>query len=80
MNLKNIIILLVFIFIVSIFSIDNEQFVPYQTLPNSIYKYWRTGSQPLNYYNLPIYRKPYRTPFKYYQSYPYPHRSTYPIL
>ena len=49
-----------------------EDFIPYQTYPKTIYQKWRSGSQPLNYYNYPIYRKPYRTGFVYDQSYPYP--------
>ena len=50
-----------------------ENFVPYISNDGTIYKKWYTGSQPLNYYNYPIYRKPYRNGFKVYQSYPVPH-------
>jgi len=53
-----------------------EDFMSYQTYPNTIYQKWRSGSQPLNYYNYPIYRKPYRQGFVYEQSYPYPHQNS----
>jgi hypothetical protein len=52
-----------------------EQFVPYKKKP---YDEWDTGSTPLNYYTLPIYTPPYRYPFKYYTSYPYPYMRNYP--
>ena len=52
-----------------------EEFIPYQTYQILFIK-WNTGSQPLNYYNYPIYRKPYRTGFVYDQSYPYPHKNS----
>lgn len=32
-----------------------------------------SGSDPLYFYNYDKYRKPYRWPFRYYSSYPYPH-------
>ncbi len=32
-----------------------------------------TGSDPLTFYQYPIYRKPYEYPYQYYSSYPYPH-------
>lgn len=56
-------------------NVDLETFVPYQKKP---YKEWSTGSTPLSYYTLPIYKKPYRYPFKYETSYPYPYRRYYP--
>ena len=34
-----------------------------------------SGSDPLYFYHYNRYRKPYRWPFKYYSSYPYPHMS-----
>lgn len=69
-------ILILTIFLIIIISLKNfikEDFTTYQTYPNTIYQKLRTGSQPLNYYNYPIYRKPYRQGFVYNQSYPYPH-------
>ena len=36
-----------------------------------------TGRDPLYFYQLVRYRKPYRWPFQFYKSYPYPHMSYY---
>ena len=73
-----LIILLVIILVRKLISNDliNEKFIPYQTYPKTIYQKWNSGSQPLNYYNYPIYRKPYRTGFVYDQSYPFPHKNS----
>lgn len=76
-NLKHTIILLLLIFVISIYIKDSEKFVPYETLPRTDFNYWRTGSQPLNFYKLPLYRKPYRFPFRFFKSYPIPHMSTF---
>lgn len=43
-----------------------------------IYTNWDTGSSPLNYYTLPIYKKPYRYPFMYHTSYPISTMRNYP--
>lgn len=53
-----------------------ENFVPYKRKP---YNYWSTGADPLNYYRLPAYRKPYRYPYKYHTSYPYDYNTYYPL-
>tara|TARA_B100000674_G_C37664782_1_gene834230 strand:- start:118 stop:360 length:243 start_codon:yes stop_codon:yes gene_type:complete len=37
--------------------------------------YVRTGSAPLTFYERPRYRKPYRYPVTFDQSYPTPHKS-----
>jgi len=50
----------------------NEGFQSYSLNP---YGYVYTGNDPLYFYNLDRYRKPYRWPFKFYQSYPYGHLS-----
>ena len=52
-----------------------ETFVPYKKKP---FNEWDTGSDPLNYYTLPIYNKPYRYPFKYHTTYPYSYLRNYP--
>ena len=70
-NINYLIIYL--ILLIPVFINLNESFVPYQANPNTIYSKWYTGTQPLNFYNYPIYRKPYRDGFKISQSYPYPH-------
>lgn len=41
------------------------------------YKHVKTGSEPMGFYVHPRYRKPYRWPFTFYKSYPYPHMSPY---
>ena len=75
--MKFVIFLLVVLFLSIILKkFIKEEFISYQTYPNTIYQKWNTGSQPLNYYNYPIYRKPFRTGFVYDQSYPYPHKNS----
>ena len=54
-----------------------EGFVPYKRNP---YGYWRTGADPLNYYQMTAYRKPYRYPYQYHTSYPYSYRTYYPLF
>lgn len=39
----------------------------------SPFDYAKTGSDPINFYIKPAYRKPYRYPFKFHSSYPYDH-------
>ena len=75
--MKFVIFLLVVLFLSIILkNFIKEEFISYQTYPNTIYQKWNTGSQPLNYYDYPIYRKPFRTGFVYDQSYPYPHKNS----
>ena len=70
---KIFLLFIILIVIIVLQKFVREDFIPYQTYPKTIYQKWRTGSQPLNYYNYPIYRKPYRDGFVYEQSYPFPH-------
>lgn len=50
----------------------SELFQDYKLFPyGEVY----SGNDPLYFYNYNRYRKPYRWPFKYYSSYPYPHMS-----
>lgn len=49
-----------------------EGFQSYSLKP---YGYVETGDDPLYFYNLNRYRKPYRWPFRFFQSYPYGHLS-----
>jgi hypothetical protein len=54
---------------------NSEYFQDYQLSPyGEVY----SGNDPLYFYNYNRYRKPYRWPFKYYSSYPYPHMSPLP--
>jgi hypothetical protein len=56
-------------------GINSESFQDYQLYPyGEVY----SGNDPLYFYNYNRYRKPYRWPFKYYSSYPYPHMSPLP--
>ena len=48
---------------------------PFQNYTINPYGYVSTGNNPLYFYNLDRYRKPYRWPFRFYQSYPYGHMS-----
>lgn len=56
-------------------NVDLETFVTYEKKP---YNDWTTGSTPLNYYTLPLYKKPYRFPFQYRTSYPISNMRYYP--
>jgi len=53
----------------------NEGWQDYTMKP---YGYVKSGTDPLYFYGHNRYRKPYRYPFKYYRSYPYPHMSHLP--
>lgn len=74
----NIILILLTVLLISIIlkKYMKEDFVAYQSNPNTIYQKWRTGSQPLSFYNYPIYRKPYRNGFVFDQSYPFPYKNS----
>lgn len=49
-----------------------ENYEMYRQKP---FGYVRTGSKPLTFYEMPRYRKPYRYPVTFDQSYPTPHKS-----
>lgn len=49
-----------------------EQFQTYILKP---FNYVKTGAEPIYFYKRNRYRKPYRWPFKFYSSYPYPNMS-----
>lgn len=56
-------------------SLTGEPFQDYKLCPyGEVY----SGSDPLYFYNYDRYRKPYRWPFKYHSSYPYPHMNPLP--
>jgi hypothetical protein len=78
--MENILIALLFIIIfVCLYKkniIDKLDFTikeQFQTYIQHPYNYVKTGSDPVNFYRLDRYRKPYRYPFKYFKSYPVPH-------
>jgi hypothetical protein len=47
-----------------------EKFETYMYGP---YNYRTTGSDPLTFYQYPVYRAPLDYPYKHYSSYPYPY-------
>jgi hypothetical protein len=52
------------------YVVYNEKFQDYKLYPyGEVY----SGSDPLYFYKYNRYRKPYRWPYRYYSSYPYPH-------
>jgi len=52
----------------------------WQNYMEAPFDYMETGSNPLNFYRKDQYRKPYRWPFKFYQSYPLPAMQPYALL
>ncbi len=56
-------------------SLSSEPFQDYKLCP---YGEVLSGNDPLYFYNYDRYRKPYRWPFKYHSSYPYPHMNPLP--
>ena len=52
-----------------------EGFTTYKRNPNAFYE---TGSDPLTFYEYPIYREPYMYPQQFYSSYPVPYLTYYP--
>jgi len=68
------ILIIVFIFIIkSKLTVENWQ--DYILKP---YNYMLSGSDPLYFYRYDRFRRPYRDGFKFYQSYPSPHLSSFP--
>lgn len=51
-----------------------EHFGVYKRNP---YEYYESGATPMNFYEFPVYRKPYMYPQQFYKSYPLPHLSYY---
>ena len=57
---------------IELVSSSSEYFQDYKMCPyGEVY----SGNDPLYFYNYNRYRKPYRWPYKYHSSYPYPHMS-----
>ena len=69
--MKNILIaIMVLIFILCFYQITIENWTIYQSLP---YGNYYTAPEPLNFYNKPRYRKPYKFPACVNVGYPVPH-------
>ncbi len=56
----------------------NSNMENFQTYFYDPFNYGTTGADPLTFYKYPVYRKPYRYPFQFYSSYPYPYMSYNP--
>lgn len=56
----------------------NTSMETFQTYSYGPFNYGDTGADPLTFYKYPVYRNPYRYPFQFYSSYPYPYMSYYP--
>ena len=69
-------VVICFILLVVLFSLNNnkDSFQNYMTIP---YHYVKTGTDPLQFYVLNRYRKPYRWPYKVFTTYPTPHMKPY---
>ncbi len=72
-----ILVILIVVFILICFFKPRalENWEVYKQKP---FDYVKTGSEPLTFYERPRYRKPYRYPVQFRQSYPYDHMSYYP--
>ena len=70
-----IIIIIVLAYYISVPYRNYEHWQSYNQLP---YDYIKNGSNPLSFYIRNRYKQPYRYPYKYYKSYPYPNMSYYP--
>jgi len=87
MNRVLLCIIIIIVAVVAFLTLEKtgliENFITYQRWgigPKSkkMYPEWDTGSSPLNYYTLPIYKKPYRYPYVYHTSYPISTLRNYP--
>lgn len=69
-------VLLIYLFLVDCKHLENtvEGWTNYQQLPLGN---WYTGFDPLHFYNMPRYRKPYRYPVCHVKEYPVKHCAHY---
>ena len=72
------IILIILIIVCACYLASNQNMENFETYFYDPFNYGSTGSDPLSFYKYPIYRKPYRYPYKYYSSFPYPYLTYYP--
>ena len=71
-------ILIILIVVCACYLASNQTMENFETYYYDPLNYGTTGSDPLSFYKYPIYRKPYRYPYKYYSSFPYPYLTYYP--
>lgn len=67
------VVLLAFAMIVYLLYSKMNTYEHWQNYIQKPYNYMKSGSEPMNMYRYDRYRKPYRYPFKFHSSYPYPH-------
>jgi hypothetical protein len=75
-NLYTFIFLTIFIIICVGYlssSCDYGFIEKFETYSYGPYNFATTGSDPLTFYQYPVYRNPYNYPFKFVSSYPYPY-------
>lgn len=71
-------ILIILIIVCACYLASNQIMENFETYYYDPFNYGTTGADPLSFYKYPIYRKPYRYPYKYYSSFPYPYLTYYP--
>jgi hypothetical protein len=69
-----LLIVILVIYVNKDYFLTNEHFGVYKRNPFDNYE---DGQTPFNFYEFPIYRKPYMYPQQFYKSYPLPHLSYY---
>ena len=76
----NIIFLLLSVVILGCICMENKinNIENYEMYKQKPFGYIKTGSKSLNFYERPRFRKPYRYPFTFTQTYPIPHKSHFP--
>ena len=67
------ILIILIIIIIGYLKYKNIYIEKWQNYVLQPYGYVRSGNDPLYFYRKDRYRKPYRWPFQFYKSYPYPH-------
>ena len=77
-NLITIVIILFIILLFIYLCMKKNEIESFQTYSYGPFNYMDSGSDPLTFYKYPIYRNPYRYPYKFYSSYPYPYMTYYP--
>ena len=71
------IILILIILVLSYFLSRDNNYEHWQSYNQKPFNYIKNGSSPLSFYIRNRYKKPYRYPYKYYKSYPYPNMSNF---
>lgn len=72
-QISNVIFILILLAFILICFFKPGALENWETYKQKPYGYVKSGASPLNFYHRPKYRKPYRYPLKFRQSYPYDH-------